>query len=109
MSAAALWGLFQPGLQPSSICNLSAGFPVCKPPCSCLTLREACAAEIGHTEVLYAVEFLTHVLVHQREEAMPEAMEVCRELLLAGAITEAQPGRRLQGRAFSPEVQVTLY
>ncbi|BDA45126.1 hypothetical protein COCOBI_06-6060 [Coccomyxa sp. Obi] len=42
------------------------------------------------------------------EEAMPEAMEVCRELLLAGAITEAQPGRRLQGRAFSPEVQVFM-
>ncbi len=51
---------------------------------------------------------VTHVLVHQEEEAMPEAMDVCRELLLAGAISEAQPGRRLQGRAFSPEVQVTL-
>ncbi|CAL8469134.1 g8675 [Coccomyxa elongata] len=44
----------------------------------------------------------------QKGEAMPEAMEVCRELLLAGAITEAQPGRRLQGRAFSPEVQVFM-
>ncbi|EIE21014.1 hypothetical protein COCSUDRAFT_43380 [Coccomyxa subellipsoidea C-169] len=41
-------------------------------------------------------------------ESMPEAMDVCRELLLSGAITEATPGRRLQGRAFSPEVQVFM-
>lgn len=42
----------------------------------------------------------------QEAESMPEALEVCRELLFSGAITEAQPGRRLEGRAFAPEIQV---
>ncbi|KAK9908298.1 hypothetical protein WJX75_005680 [Coccomyxa subellipsoidea] len=41
-------------------------------------------------------------------ESMPEALEVCRELMLSGAISEATPGRRLQGRAFSPEIQVFM-